>query len=157
MKWYQRWYIQVLLVFIGITIMTIVFILYDQATTGDVLYQERLSPAKDETAHFRFTLDEEGENYVLVIEPKIESGWGEPAVDIRAELFSPDNQLLLSIDEETDFGGTITYEWWEPAPDYAKKFEFTAPAVGEYELQLTPLSAHIESILVTIGKRENDQ
>jgi len=150
MKLWNRWYIKLILALIAMVLAGIAFIIINNIQMGTVIYETSISGELNQTSEITFDLSEANTETVISIDPRIESGWGEPDVYLEVYLRDPDGNILLSIGLETLFGGPIG----EDSRQYEQKFNVQAGAPGTYTLMITPLVIDIEEIYVKVGIKE---
>lgn len=150
----MKWYTKLGLVF-GVMILFIAgFTIYDQMTSGKIIYKTLAEGTQGKTQILKFNIEKPELTHVLIINPSIESGWGNPDVFISATLTDPQNNNIITIGRDVVFGGT------KPSPayqrsysDYREKFSFKPTQAGEYTLSLTVLTEHVKDVYVAVSQK----
>ena len=150
MKLWKRWYVKLIFALIAMVLIGIAFIVINNIQMGAVIYETIIPGDFNQSQEIKFNLDEMNTACVISIDPRIESGMGEPDVYLEIFLYDPQGNILLSIGSETLFGGPIG----ENARQYEQKFNVQAADAGTYALKITPLVIDIEEISVKIGVKE---
>ena len=152
----MKWYVKLTLVFGAMILVITGFILYDQLTTGDILYRGILKGTRGLEQTIRFKIEKPEKTHILRIHPSIQSGWGDPDVYLQAVLIDPEENVLLKIDRETLFGKK------KPSPlykrsysDYEENFSFTPTLAGRYTLKLTVLTEHVKDVYIAVMEKGN--
>ncbi|MCP2520232.1 hypothetical protein NLB65_00635 [Candidatus Aminicenantes bacterium AC-335-B20] len=150
----MKWYIKLALVFIAIIGLVIGFIIYDRLTSGKIIYKTIIDGTQYKQQVLKFNIEQPKLTHVLIINPSIESGWGDPDVFIIATLTDPQNNNLVTIGRDIVFGGI------KPSPayqrsysDYREKFPFKPTLVGEYTFKLTVLTEHVKDVYIAVGRK----
>jgi len=151
----MKWYTKLALVFGGMILFMVGFIIYDQLTTGKTIYKTFAEGTQGKEQILKFNIEEPGLRYLLIVTPSIKSGWGDPDVFISATLTDPQNRNLITIGRKTVFGGTRPSPLYERSySDYEEKFPFKPTRAGEYTLRLTVLSEHVKNVRIAITQKE---
>ncbi|MCD6454557.1 MAG: hypothetical protein J7L62_04575 [Candidatus Aminicenantes bacterium] len=150
----MKWYVKLALVFGAIVVLVLGFIIYDQITSGKIIYKTIIEGTQGKKQILKFKIEQPEFTHVLIINPSIESGWGDPDVFISATLTDPQNNNIITIGKDVVFGGT------RPSPvyqrtysDYRKKFFFKPALAGKYTLSLTVLTEHVKDVYIAIAQK----
>ena len=150
----MKWHIKLALVFGGMILFIIGFIIYDQLTSGKIIYKTFAEGTQGKEQILKFEIEQPELAHVLIINPSIESGWGDPDVFISATLTDPQNNNLITIGKDVVFGGTrpsLVYQ--RSYSDYREKFSFKPTIAGEYTLSLTVLTKHVKDVYIAVSQK----
>jgi hypothetical protein len=150
----KKWYVQLALALFAAAVFTVVLILMDINETGEELFKTNVPGTLAEFQTVTFELEASELTHVLVLNPDIESGWGEPDVFLEARLSDPGGNVLLTITRDRLFGGDDDLDIGSRS--YRQKFEFQALESGEYTLEIMTFTEHVEAIYITIGRRASE-
>ncbi len=150
----MKWYIKLALAFGAIIVLVIVFIIYDQITSGKIIYKTLAEGTQGKKQILKFKIEKPELTHVLIINPSIKSGWGDPDVFIEATLTDPQNNNIITIGKDVVFGGTRPSPLYQRTySDYREKFPFKPTQVGEYTFSLTVLTAHVKDVYIAISQK----
>ncbi len=150
----MKWYTKLALVFGGMILFVVGFIIYDQLTSGKIIYKTLADGTQGKEQIIKFNIENPELTHVLIINPSIESGWGDPDVFISATLTDPQDNTLITIGREIVFGGTKPSPMYERSySDYEEKFPFKPTEAGEYTLSLTVLTEHVKDVYIAISQK----
>ena len=74
----------------------------------------------------------------------------EPDVYMIVNMYSPDGDNLVSVNQDTIWGGSEFYTF---SHNYTKKFTFEAEVDGDYTIETSLLTDHVEQVYIKIGQR----
>ena len=151
----MRWHLKLGIVFGGMILCVGGFIVYDQLTTGKIIYKTFVDGTQGKEQILTFNINTPGLTHFLIVTPSIKSGWGDPDVFISATLTDPGNNNLITFGRDIVFGGTrpsLLYE--RSLSDYEETFPFIPTRSGEYTLRLTVLSEHVKNVRIVIRLKE---
>lgn len=153
----MKWYVKLALAFGALILIFASFVIYDQITSGELIFKAIIPGGQGEKQVITFTVDEPKANHVLIIHPSIESGWGDPDVYIVAELADPENNVLFAVGTDTIFGGTRpTIDYQRGYSDYEEKFPFVPTSSGVYTLSLVVLTEHVKDVYIAVTTKRNN-
>lgn len=158
-KWWVdlAWYCKLGIVFGGMILGAAGMIIHMELTAPDELLRTRLPGTQNETQSWEFTIDEPGDDYVLMVCPDVTDGWGSPKVFVLVDLLGPDGTKLLDGAGKDGLGGTMR-DINAPAGyrdlSYEGRFSFPATSAGKYTVCYTVLSEHIDDVRVSLGRKK---
>lgn len=150
MEFFNKWYVKLGLFLIVGLLLTVILIVWDEKETGNVIFSATVPGNLGESQSVSINLKASELTHVLDLEPDIESGWGEPDVYMIVNMYSPNGENLVSVDQDTLWGGI---ESDNTSRSYTKKFTFKAEVDGDYIVETTVLSDHVEKVYIKIGQR----
>jgi hypothetical protein len=86
-----------------------------------------------------------------VVDPNIDSGWGEPDVYMTLDLYAPNGRVLVSVPADEMWGSP---EYDNSSRSYTQKYTFNVAESGTYTIETTVLTEHVEDVSIKIGQRE---
>ena len=101
MNFFKRWYVLLALSLLAVVLLAVILIIFDQKQTGNIIFETSLPGTARGTQSATVYLEESTLSHVLVVEPEIESGWGEPDVFMTINLIAPDGEILVSVGHDT--------------------------------------------------------
>ena len=149
MELFSKWVVKLGLALLAVVVLAVAVIIMDLNETGEELFKTNVPGRMGERQVVHFNLEESERVHVLVLSPDIESGWGEPDVYLEALLTDPEGRELVRVTRDELFGG---YDDGSTR-NYTEKYEFMAGESGEYTLEITVLTEHVEAVYITIGRR----
>ena len=150
MEFFKKWYVILGLSLLAVALLVVVMIYFDEKETGDVIFSATVPGNLGEPQSVSINLKSSDLTHVLVLDPDIESGWGEPDVYMIVNMYSPNGENLVSVDQDTLWGGI---ESDDSSRSYTKKITFEAQVDGDYTVETTVLTDHVEKVYIKIGHR----
>jgi hypothetical protein len=153
----MKWYVKLALCFGAVIVIFVVFVLYDQMTSGKIVFKTTVPGTMRETKVITFTLEKPNTPHVLIIHPSIESGWGDPDVHLTALLTGPDARILTVVGSDLVFGGIKPSAFYERSyADYEEKIPFTPTHAGVHTLTMTILTEHVKDVYIAVGEKADN-
>lgn len=150
MEFFNKWYVKFGLLLLAVLLLAAIMIVIDEKETGDVIFSATVPGKLGESQSISINLKASELTHVLDLDPDIESGWGDPDVYMIVNMYSPDGDNLVSVDQETLWGGS---EFDTSSRNYTKIFTFEAEVDGDYTIVTTVLTDHVEKVYIKIGQR----
>jgi len=152
MEFLKKWYVKTGLIILGALLVTAILIFIDEKETGEVIFSATVPGNLGEPQSVSINLKASELTHVLDLEPDIDSGWGDPDVYMIVNLYSPEGKNLVSVDQDTLWGSNVDIES-SSSRIYTKKLTFEAKVDGDYTVETTVLTDHVEKVYIKIGQR----
>jgi hypothetical protein len=151
MNIFKKWYFWLIVSLLAAALFTVLLIITDQRETGEVIFSTRVPGTLGETQSTSVDLQTSDLVHVLVVDPNIDSGWGEPDVYMTLDLYAPNGRVLVSVPADEMWGSP---EYDNSSRSYTQKYTFNVAESGTYTIETTVLTEHVEDVSIKIGQRE---
>jgi hypothetical protein len=152
----MKWYVKLILIFGGMILFVGGFIAYDMMTSGEIIEDVRLPGIFQQKQEWTVVITETSGNYNMIVVPDVESGWGDPVVQMEISLLDPMGNVLINNVGKDGFGGEIANPNLNVGhtASYKRSFPFNAKTPGTYKVIFTTLTEHVEQIHISIERKQ---